>query len=561
MQTLCHACLWSSLLGLALGAAPKGMAKITVTSPASLKGAYRGYFAASSLLPAPEGSATAVTPIGDASGCSAFEIPQADLAMVMLPAGGNCSLMDKVANAKGAGAKILMVIAEADAINITGLDENTTTGDDENLGIFVFELMHTLGSKFLDYSSTHADDPVHATVEVYKGTFPLVDPSVLCLVALAVALVGLGAWFNTAAQRADSPLAPESAEQILKIEWWLPIGWMIGASTALVVLYFTMKYLIYVVLAVFGLGGAGCITEIGHAVLKYNWPAMGKQFGCGCDAALLLSFVVGMTNSALWFFLRHGPHAWPFQNIIGICFLCFFQRSIHLPNIKLAAMLLTLMFLFDIFWVFLSPFFFSQSVMVAVAMGGGSGEVAPMMLRIPAFNDPLGTDRMLGYGDIAIPGLMVSMLRRYDILHYKKWNTGYFWPAMVGYGVGLCSALVGLYLMQMGQPALLYLVPGTLGTTLVLACKRGEMKALWNWDGAPDAENTLLASARFCPKGFALQSVQAPRPGNCDGCGIRIAQGQRIMYAAISNYYLCTSCRPQTEEEADGGSNWRNNWS
>jgi len=302
------------------------------------------------------------------------------------------------------------------------------------------------------------------------------------------------------------------------------------------------------------LGGFGTVAQIGRAGLSYGFPTL-KRKVAGIEIAMLISGTAGVANSVAWYCLRKGRYAWPFQNMIGICFLCFFQRSIHLPNIKLAASLLSLMFLFDIFWVFVSPLFFSSSVMVAVAMGGGSGEVAPMLLRIPAFNDPLGSDRMLGYGDIAIPGLLVSMLRRFDILHDRRWNTGYFTLALIGYGVGLCCALVALYLMQMGQPALLYLVPGTLGTSALLSYRRGEFKRLWSWDGAPEASGTLT-DAKFCPKGHALYSQRATAggerplfPGRCDGCGKATVQDSMVMNCSICNWYLCTDCRPQATDE------------
>eukprot|EP00434_Breviolum_minutum_P012303 symbB.v1.2.010842.t1/scaffold717.1/size169572/4 len=100
--------------------------------------------------------------------------------------------------------------------------------------------------------------------------------------------------------------------------------------------------------------------------------------------------------------------------------------------------------------------------------------------RIPQFGDPLGGDRMLGFGDIALPGLLVSFLRRHDILSHKKIGEGYFLPSLVGYFVGLCATIVALTVMKMGQPALLYLVPCTLGLTVLLSLCRGELMLLWD---------------------------------------------------------------------------------
>ncbi|MBA0812844.1 hypothetical protein Gohar_026778 [Gossypium harknessii] len=65
---------------------------------------------------------------------------------------------------------------------------------------------------------------------------------------------------------------------------------------------------------------------------------------------------------------------------------------------------------------------------------------------------------------------------------------GYFVWLMVGYGFGLFFTYLGLYLMNgNGQPALLYLVPCTLGVTVVLAAIRGDLKALWGYSSKSSA--------------------------------------------------------------------------
>merc|ERR1719336_3322080 len=100
----------------------------------------------------------------------------------------------------------------------------------------------------------------------------------------------------------------------------------------------------------------------------------------------------------------------------------------------------------------------------------------------------------------------------------------------------------------MGQPALLYLVPGTLGTTMCLALRRGEFPALW--EGSPCVKSNAVRSmerCKFCPGGHLLQ----PRPatvGTCDGCKQRVQDGDPVMVCHICNWYLCTSCCPQDME-------------
>jgi hypothetical protein len=46
-----------------------------------------------------------------------------------------------------------------------------------------------------------------------------------------------------------------------------------------------------------------------------------------------------------------------------------FLSVIRLSNIKVATILLSMAFLYDIFFVFISPYFFQESIMVKVATG------------------------------------------------------------------------------------------------------------------------------------------------------------------------------------------------
>jgi len=257
--------------------------------------------------------------------------------------------------------------------------------------------------------------------------------------------------------------------------------------------------MIYVIIFSFCLGGASCITQFGSICLNHLFPALrNKSVSVPVvgilDHADVMAGIPAAILVTCWVTLRNTPYGWPFQDIIGAGFLCWLQRTLRLPNIKIATLLLSVMFFFDIFWVFISPLFFHESVMVRVATGGGTGESVPMLLRIPAFGDPFGNDRLLGFGDIALPGLLVSYLRRHDLMSRRSLSTGYFAPALVGYFFGLCATIAALCIMKMGQPALLYLVPGTLGTTLILASCRREVELLW--EGIPAGGQMNLESSR-----------------------------------------------------------------
>jgi len=63
-----------------------------------------------------------------------------------------------------------------------------------------------------------------------------------------------------------------------------------------------------------------------------------------------------------------------------------------------------------------------KSVMVEVATGGDTGEQLPMVLKVPHLSSTLEFARacgvpysMLGFGDILVPGLLLSYCHSFDL--------------------------------------------------------------------------------------------------------------------------------------------------
>jgi signal peptide peptidase-like protein 2B len=182
-----------------------------------------------------------------------------------------------------------------------------------------------------------------------------------------------------------------------------------------------------------------------------------------------------------WGYYRLNSYAWIGQDILGIALILTVLQIVRLPNIKVSTILLSCAFFYDVFWVFISPAFFHESVMIVVARGYKSdGEGIPMLLKVPRLYDPWGGYSIIGFGDILLPGLLVSFCLRYDWTARKSLLRGYFLWSTVGYGLGLFLTYVALNVMNgSGQPALLYIVPCTLGSVLSLGWWRGELKSLW----------------------------------------------------------------------------------
>lgn len=151
---------------------------------------------------------------------------------------------------------------------------------------------------------------------------------------------------------------------------------------------------------------------------------------------------------------------------------------------------------------------------------------------------------MLGLGDIILPGLLVSFAARYDAATAlvrkcsqasassigggdtndefsgdgsstrrrrisKAIFHGYFGPLTIAYGIGLMIAYLVVWTTKSGQPALLYLVPLTLGTVLALGWQRRELSELWSGPRVMNKANKMVAMAGRIP-----EAPSATVPGN-----------------------------------------------
>ena len=68
----------------------------------------------------------------------------------------------------------------------------------------------------------------------------------------------------------------------------------------------------------------------------------------------------------------------------------------------------------------------------------------------------------------------------------------YVYVCAAAYGVGLLVTFLALAVMGSGQPALLYIVPLTLGTTVVIGWSRKELRQLWIGEPVSAYSHTFL---------------------------------------------------------------------
>ena len=175
-----------------------------------------------------------------------------------------------------------------------------------------------------------------------------------------------------------------------------------------------------------------------------------------------------------------------------------------LGEYKEGLILLSLLFFYDIFWVFYTP------VMVSVAKNI-EGPVKLMFPKLKADIEKMRKEKgedneyagkaydpreynMIGLGDIVIPAVYVALMLRFDIYLYKKAkkdiskygfsfeNMKYFITTFTFYNLGIIITLSSMYIFNHAQPALLYLVPCTLISSTLLSFLKKEFKLLWKFN-------------------------------------------------------------------------------
>jgi signal peptide peptidase-like protein 2B len=340
------------------------------------------------------------------------------------------------------------------------------------------------------------------SVQLYSPDRPLVDTAEVFLWLMAVGtILGASYWSAWSAREAvteQEKLLKDGHESLVNCEAGGSSGmvditmtsamlFIVVASLFLVMLYKLMSHwFVELLVVIFCIGGVeGLQTCLVALLSRWFKPAAGsfvKVPFFGAVSYLTLAVCpFCIVFAVLWAVYRRMPYAWIGQDVLGIALIVTVIQIVRIPNLKVGSVLLGCSFLYDIFWVFISKMLFHESVMIVVARGDKTDEDGvPMLLKIPRMFDPWGGYSIIGFGDILLPGLLVAFALRYDWAAKKTLQSGYFLWSMVAYGSGLLITYVALNLMDgHGQPALLYIVPFTLGTFISLGKKRGELRNLW----------------------------------------------------------------------------------
>ena len=203
---------------------------------------------------------------------------------------------------------------------------------------------------------------------------------------------------------------------------------------------------------------------------------------CPVNQLEMICLLPGSVFGIGYFFVKN----WMLNNLFGAVFSIFGIENMLLGQYKVGCLLLVLLFFYDIFFVFYTP------IMVGVAKKL-QGPIKLMFPKVVGATEP--TDfNLIGLGDIVIPGVFVALMLRFDIVRYIRKNGKvekvpmnlknfkYFFATLTGYVLGIVVTLAIMVLFNHAQPALLYLVPGCLLSSLLVAIVSGDFKEMWEFN-------------------------------------------------------------------------------
>ncbi|ELW47804.1 Signal peptide peptidase-like 2C [Tupaia chinensis] len=431
------------------------------------------------LLPLHDGTAAPWCPGEDLHRAQPRSLSQQPLrqttAMVMR---GNCSSYAKGWLAQGRGAHGLLIVSRVSGHQCS---DTTPVSQDPHkplpdLTIPVAMLGYTDMLDILSHTRGAAD----VRVAMYAPLEPVIDYNLVVVFILAVGTVAVGGYWaglteadwlqrrrarggggpgghnqpGAAAAQGGPGAKEEDEEEDTPVDFTPAMTGMVVAMSCsiMLLLYFFYDCFVYVMIGVFGLGAgtglysclAPLVRRLPQRQYRCQWPL------CKRRARLQLPPLLPAVLCT---------------DTLGVAYCLFVLRRVRLPTLKNCASFLLALLAFDVFFVFVTPLFTKtgESIMVEVASGpadSSSHERLPMVLKVPrmSFSALTLCDQpfsILGFGDIVVPGFLVAYCHRFDVQICSR--RVYFVACTVAYAVGLLVTFTAMVLMQMGQPALLYL--------------------------------------------------------------------------------------------------------
>jgi hypothetical protein len=310
----------------------------------------------------------------------------------------------------------------------------------------------------------------------------MADVSLFFVYVIANFTVAYGSFRALPAHMTGGPYSEVDEEEGQEMKLSTALGFVVGASFGLIVMFYFIATISKVLLV--GISIVSCLAFIFliEPFLERCLPddllrAEVMVPGLGpVNWLTIIEMPIGVGIVVMWLLTRDTWHyAWALNDILAFSICILMISSVRITNMKVATALLSGILCYDVFWVYLSSYFFGKNVMVTVA----GGVDLPIKIVVPYFKG-VGFS-MIGLGDMVLPGLLTGFLLRFD-RGRNDINDMYFTTVMVGYAMGLALCLLVLITFKAAQPAMLYLSPCTLACVYIQALRRNEVEMLWRGD-------------------------------------------------------------------------------
>ncbi|CAD8108032.1 unnamed protein product [Paramecium primaurelia] len=182
--------------------------------------------------------------------------------------------------------------------------------------------------------------------------------------------------------------------------------------------------------------------------------------------------------SGILIILYHYSKTWILNNILAVSIIFFSFRILEFDSLRTGTIFMFLAFFYDLFWLFVSPTIFGQSVIQNIT----TTIELPIKLLSPSLikncNSPYQQCSILGIGDILIVGLIIKYILKFEKLSGE--NNLIFFSSILGYGIGLTSYFILIYYYHIQYPALFYIIPTTLLSIVIPSIVKSLFLQIWN---------------------------------------------------------------------------------
>ncbi|CAH8461790.1 unnamed protein product [Schistosoma turkestanicum] len=150
-----------------------------------------------------------------------------------------------------------------------------------------------------------------------------------------------------------------------------------AASIFLLLTYFFYDVFVYILIALFALGGANAISNFLTFFIQRIVPSTTKTLTINVNCCQITSprkiyiisaatFPIGVAIAITWLVFRNNEMiGWPLQSIIGMLLVAAFISSVLIiPSLKVGTLLLAAFLIYDVFFVFITPLFTSTATNV-----------------------------------------------------------------------------------------------------------------------------------------------------------------------------------------------------